>query len=66
MGCGCNKGLRNIGRRPIVTPRQRSIVKPDPPKTNNSIPPAEGSEEQRSLERQRRARIARKTLGNNN
>lgn len=74
MGCGCRGGVRGTGRRPVVTPSQRSvgrgIAKSSPRQLELRAQSAQDSKDQtksahldkqlRELERRRRMNIARR------
>lgn len=72
MACSCNKGIRNAGRRPIVTPKQRSITNGvgRPPIQRKNLRPTENPErqvkllsERKIIENKRRKVIAQRVLG---
>lgn len=75
MGCGCRKGngLRNVGRRPNVTPNvQATTTGLGAAKTPTELKALSSTQnknsngmsaERRAIERRRRAEIALRTLG---
>lgn len=65
MGCGCGGTRRNVGRRPVVAPRNRAVrlsAAQNPTQLQALAQQAEGpagmSKERRELERRKRAQIA--------
>ena len=68
MGCGCgrNKGIRGVGKRPIVAPRIRSSsAAPAKPRANqvqaqSTDKKAGGNKDKKAIEKKRREDILRR------